>query len=181
MTIFLEEETYEGEVFYYFLPKSAGISPQVLVSHFRIGMVTLVGAEPVLCAGYDLMELRGPGSMLQFGLTLFLFYPQLGIHAVAIDYLVSNPPLLHQGKGVDYGEELADIIGAVKWTVVENLCSRLQVYALVFHRTGIAGTGCIYSPRHLPLLHWAMVKRYRFSMMEDSQAYYSYFYYFCWG
>lgn len=40
MTIFLEEETYEGEVFCYFLPKSAGISPQVLVSHFRIGMVT---------------------------------------------------------------------------------------------------------------------------------------------
>lgn len=106
----------------------------------------LMGAEPVLCAGYDLMELRGLGSMLQFGLALFLFYPQLGIHAVAIDYLVSNPPLFHQGKGVDYGEELADIIGAVKWTVVENLCSRLQVYALVFHRTGIAGTGCIYSP-----------------------------------
>ena len=106
----------------------------------------LVGAEPVLCAGYDLMELRGLGSMLQLGLALFLFYPQLGIHAVAVDYLVSNPPLLHQGKGMDYGEELADIIGAVKWTVVENLCSRLQVYALVFHRTRIAGTGCIYSP-----------------------------------
>ena len=105
-----------------------------------------VGAEPVLCAGYDLMELRGLGSMLQLGLALFLFYPQLGIHAVAVDYLVSNPPLFHQGKGVDYGEELADIIGAVKWTIVENLCSRLQVYALVFHRTGIAGTGCIYSP-----------------------------------
>lgn len=105
-----------------------------------------MGAEPVLCAGYDLMELRGLGSMLQFGLALFLFYPQLGIHAVAVDYLVSNPPLFHQGKGVDYGEELADIIGAVKWTVVENLCSRLQVYALVFHRTGIAGAGCIYSP-----------------------------------
>lgn len=40
MTIFLEEKTCEGEVFFYFLPKSAGISPQVLVSHFRIGMVT---------------------------------------------------------------------------------------------------------------------------------------------
>ena len=105
-----------------------------------------MGAEPVLCTGYDLMELRGLGSMLQLGLALFLFYPQLGIHAVAVDYLISNPPLLHQGKGMDYGEELADIIGAVKWTVVENLCSRLQVYALVFHRTGIAGTGCIYSP-----------------------------------
>ena len=50
------------------------------------------------------------------------------------------------GKFKDMSEELADIIGAVKWTVVENLCSRLQVYALVFHRTRIAGTGCIYSP-----------------------------------
>ena len=65
-----------------------------------------MGAEPVLCAGYDLMELRGLGSMLQLGLALFLFYPQLGIHAVAIDYLVGNPPLFHQGKGMDYGEEL---------------------------------------------------------------------------
>ena len=49
-----------------------------------------VGAEPVLGSGDDLIELFGLGSALQFGLALFLAYPELGIHAVAINYLVGN-------------------------------------------------------------------------------------------
>ena len=77
---------------------------------------------------------------------LFLAYPQLGIHAVAINYLVGNALLLHQGEGVDDGEKLADVVGAVDRTIMENLGTGLKVDALVFHRTGIAGTGGIHSP-----------------------------------
>ena len=105
-----------------------------------------VAAEPVFGTGDDLIELFGLGSALQFGLALFLAYPELGIHAVAIDYLVGNALLCHQGEGVDDGEELADVVGAVDRTIVENLGAGLKVDALVFHRTRIAGTGCIYSP-----------------------------------
>ena len=105
-----------------------------------------MGAEPVLGSGDDLVELFGLGSALQFGLALFLAYPELGIHAVAINYLVGNALLLHQGEGVDDGEKLADVVGAVDRTIVENLGTGLKVDALVFHRTGIAGTGGIHSP-----------------------------------
>ena len=105
-----------------------------------------VGAEPILGTGDDLIELLGLRSALQFGLALLLAYPELGIHAVAIDYLVGNALLCHQGEGVDDGEELADVVGAVDRTIVENLGAGLKVDALVSHRTRIAGTGCVYSP-----------------------------------
>jgi len=105
-----------------------------------------VGAEPILGTGDDLIELLGLRSTLQFGLALFLAYPELGIHAVAINYLVGNALLLHQGEGVDDGEKLADVVGAVDRTIMENLGTGLKVDALVFHRTGIAGTGGIHSP-----------------------------------
>ena len=105
-----------------------------------------VGAEPILGTGDDLIELLGLRSALQFGLALLLAYPELGIHAVAIDYLVGNALLCHQGEGVDDGEELADVVGAVDRTIVENLGAGLKIDALVFHRTRIAGTGSIYSP-----------------------------------
>ena len=44
---------------------------------------------------------------------------------------------------MDDGEKLADVVGAVDRTIVENLGTGLKVDALVFHRTGIAGTGGI--------------------------------------
>ena len=105
-----------------------------------------VGAEPVFGTGDDLIELLGLRSALQLGLALLLVYPELGIHAVAVDYLVGNAFLGHQGEGVDDGEKLADVVGAVDRTIVENLGTGLKVDALVFHRTWIAGTGGIHSP-----------------------------------
>ena len=50
---------------------------------------------------------------------------ELGIHAVAINYLVGNALLLHQGEGVDDGEKLADVVGAA-------LISRFAWILLVF-------------------------------------------------
>ena len=50
------------------------------------------------------------------------------------------------GSGVDDGEKLADVVGAVDRTIMEDLGTGLKVDALVFHRTGIAGTGGIHSP-----------------------------------
>ena len=56
-----------------------------------------VSAEPILGTGDDLVELLGLRSALQLGLALLLVYPELGIHAVAIDYLVGDASLRHQG------------------------------------------------------------------------------------
>ena len=56
-----------------------------------------VGAEPVFGTGDDLVELLGLWGALQFDLALLLVYPELGIHAVAIDYLVGDASLGHQG------------------------------------------------------------------------------------
>ena len=47
------------------------------------------------------MTIPAWSSPLQFGLALFLVYPELGIHAVAVDYLVGNAFLVHQGEGVE--------------------------------------------------------------------------------
>ena len=47
---------------------------------------------------------------------------------------------------MDDGKELADVVGAVNGTIVENLLTCLEINALVFHRTRIARTGCIHSP-----------------------------------
>ena len=105
-----------------------------------------MGAEPVFGTGNDLIELLGLRSAKQLGLALLLVYPDLGIYAVAVDYLAGNALLCHQGEGVDDGEKLADVVGAVDRTIVENLSAGLKVDALVFHRTRIAGTGSIYSP-----------------------------------
>ena len=105
-----------------------------------------MGAEPVFGTGDDLIELLGLRSALQFGLALLLVYPKLGIYAVAVDYLVGNALLCHQGEGVDDGEELANGVGAVDRTLVENLRTSLKINALIFHRTGISGAGCIHSP-----------------------------------
>ena len=105
-----------------------------------------MGAEPVFGTGDDLIELLGLRSAKQLGLALLLVYPDLGIYAVAVDYLAGNALLCHQGEGVDDGEELADVVGAVDRTLVKNLGAGLKVDALVFHRTRISGTGSIYSP-----------------------------------
>ena len=115
-----------------------------------------VGAEPVFGTGDDLIELLGLRSALQFGLALLLVYPELGIHAVAVDYLVGNAFLGHQSEGVDDGEELADVVGAVDRTIVENLRTSLKINALVFHRTGISGAGCIHSPGAVSYTHLTM-------------------------
>ena len=56
-----------------------------------------VGAEPIFGTGDDLIELLGLRSALQLGLALLLVNPELGIHAVAIDYLVGDASLGHQG------------------------------------------------------------------------------------
>ena len=106
----------------------------------------IVGAKPILGTGDNLVELFGLWSALQLGLALFLGHPELGIHAITVDGLVGDASLCHQGKGMDDGKKLADIVGAVDRTIVENLCTSLKINALVFHWTGISGAGCIHSP-----------------------------------
>ena len=106
----------------------------------------IVGAKPILGTGDNLVELFGLWSALQLGLALFLGQPELGIHAITVDGLVGDASLCHQGKGMDDGKKLADIVGAVDRTIVENLCASLKVDALVFHRTGVSRTSGIHCP-----------------------------------
>lgn len=63
--------------------------------HDRYG--NRMSAEPVFGTGNDLIEPLGLRSAKQLGLALLLVYPELGIYAVAIDYLVGDASLGHQG------------------------------------------------------------------------------------
>ena len=56
--------------------------------HDRYG--NRMSAEPILGTGDDLIELLGLRSALQFGLALLLAYPELGIYAVAVDYILKK-------------------------------------------------------------------------------------------
>ena len=42
-----------------------------------------------------------------------------------------------------YGKELPDVVRSVQRTKVKHLLSRRKVYALILHRSGVAGTAGI--------------------------------------
>ena len=71
-------------------------------------MVDGVGAGPVLGSGDDLVELFGLGAPIE----LHCFLQAEHSRFVAINYLVGNALLLHQGRGVDDG--FADVVN-YKW------------------------------------------------------------------
>lgn len=113
---------------------------------FLYGGCDVVGTEPILGSGYDLIQLFSLRVAFQLGLALFLLYPQLRVHAVAIYHLVGNAPLLHESQGVHDGKKFANVVGAVQGPIVKYPCSCLQVDALVFHRSWVSRAGCVDSP-----------------------------------
>lgn len=94
--------------------------------------------QPSLGTGYYVEKDTSLSCQLERCLTLLLGYPKNGIVAVGIYCLSLYPPLLHQGKSMDNGEKLPYVVGAVDRTEMEDTLARLQVNALIFHRSGIA-------------------------------------------
>ena len=111
-----------------------------------------MGLKPVLGTGDDLVELFCLRRALQLGLTLTLCHPQDGVIRVRIDGFVVQALLPTKSQGMDDGQELPDIIGAMHWPVMEHAIACLQVYCLILHRSRIARTSSIHRPRICPYL-----------------------------
>ena len=97
-----------------------------------------MGVEPVFCSGNDLEERLRLGVALKFCLTFALLNPEDGIVRIAVDNLVVQTLIPAKGKGMDDGEKLPDVVGAVDRTIVEHTIACLQVDGLVFHRPRVA-------------------------------------------
>ena len=57
-------------------------------------------------------------------------------------------------ESVYYGEKFAYVVRAVHGSEVEHLRTRREVDSLIFHRTGVAGAGCVNSPSVRRHFHW---------------------------
>ena len=112
-----------------------------------------MGLKPVFGSGDDLKKLFRLRSAFQLCLALPLGHPEDGVVRVGINGFVVQALVPAEGKSMDDGQELPDIIGTSDWAEVKHLITRLQVNSLIFHRTRIAGTGRIHGPRIGTNLH----------------------------
>ena len=80
----------------------------------------------------------------KFGLAFAGVDPEQGVAAVAIDGIWGTLLLL-QREGVDYGQELTDIVSRHNRAEVEQLYAALHIYAAIFHHAGIAAAGGVHS------------------------------------
>lgn len=97
-----------------------------------------MGVEPVFCSGNDLEERFRLGVALKFCLAFALLNPEDGIVRIAVDGFVVQTLIPAKGKGMDDGEKLPDVVGAVDRTIVEHTIACLQVDGLIFHRPRVA-------------------------------------------
>ena len=112
----------------------------------------VVCLQPILRTGDDLKKLFCLRCALQFCLTFALAHPEDGIIRIRVDGLIRESLLPSQSQGMDNRQKLSDIIRAVNRTIMEHTSPRLQIDGLIFHRSGITRTGCIYSPCVCPHL-----------------------------
>ena len=105
-----------------------------------VGVV--VAVEPLLGALDELEKLFGARCTLEAGATLVGFDPQKGVATIGVDGHGEALPL-EEGEGVDDGEELSDVVGAVDGAEVEYFLACAQIDATIFHRSGISRTSCI--------------------------------------
>ncbi len=77
---------------------------------FEYGGGIGVFAQPFLGTFYQLEKFFGLGVAGQFGLAFLLFHPVDGIGAVAVNGHI-KASLLQQGKAMDNGKKLSDVIG----------------------------------------------------------------------
>ena len=105
-----------------------------------------VSAKPVFGTGNDLIEWFGVLVALELGLAFAVAHPEDSVIGVRIDYLVGDALLLHECQGMDNGQKLTDVVGAVHRAIVKHPCPCSQVYALVLHWSRVSRAGCVYSP-----------------------------------
>ena len=113
---------------------------------FHDGHLDVVCAEPKFSTGNDVEETSGLLVARQGGLAFLLRYPEYGIVTVGIDGL-SDSFSLHERQGMDDGEELSDVVGAVNRTEMEDLSASSQVDSAIFHTAWVAGACRVYRPR----------------------------------
>ena len=94
---------------------------------FEYGGGIGVFAQPFLGTFYQLEKFFGLGVAGQFGLTFLLFHPVDGIGTVAVNGHI-KASLLQQGKAMDNGKKLSDVIGAVYGAEVEDLLAAGDVH-----------------------------------------------------
>ena len=107
------------------------------------GHAELMRPQPRLGALDYLVQPGSLGVKLKLGLALHLPDPRYGREAVAVDCL-SQSFLFHQGQGVHYGEELADVVSAEYGPVMEHLRARGEVDAAVLHLARITAARRVY-------------------------------------
>ena len=105
-----------------------------------------VGAEPVFGTCDELVERFGVWCTFERSLRLLVAYPCLCREGIAVD--VHNIPLgFEQCQGMDYGQELTDVVGTMDRTKVKHHTvggmAVVKEDTSVLHRTGIAGAGGI--------------------------------------
>lgn len=101
--------------------------------HFRIGICL----QPAFGPFNHLIELLCARSPRQSGAAFLLLDPQQGVAAVGING-EWRTHLLEQGQGMNNGQELTDIVGAINRAVMKHHLPRLEINATIFHLTRIS-------------------------------------------
>lgn len=109
-----------------------------------------MGVQPLLGTQNDLIEFLRLRRALELCLTLALLNPENSVIRVAVDGLVVQALIPAEREGVNDGQKLPDIVGAVDRSEMKHPIARLQVDGLILHRPGITATGRIHSPRIRP-------------------------------
>ena len=105
-----------------------------------------MGAQPHFSPSYQFKCLFRFGGLFEFCLALLFLHPYLCIDRVRVYHLVCYILLLHQGEGMYYCKKFPYVVGPLYRTEMKHLRSRLQIHALILHRTRIARTASIDSP-----------------------------------
>ena len=100
--------------------------------------------EPCFGSLDKLEELLRLGRALELGLARFLAHPTDGRTTIAIDGHLETL-LVEHGKGMHDGEKLANVVGAMYRTKVEDFFAVTKVYTAILHGTGVATAGGINS------------------------------------
>ena len=109
-----------------------------------------MGVQPLLGTQNNLIEFLRLRRALELRLTLALLNPEDSVIRIAVDGLVVQALIPAEREGVNDGQKLPDIVGAVDRSEMKHPIARLQVDGLILHRPGITATGRIHSPRIRP-------------------------------
>ncbi len=122
--------------------------------HFRIG----IRLQPAFGPFNHLIKLLCARSPRQSGAAFLLLDPQQSVAAVGING-EWRTHLLEQGQGMNNGQELTDVIGAINRAVMKHHLPRLEINATVFHLARISRTGRINGQGVGRHFRWQMQQR----------------------